>query len=256
MPPLAKSLVAIAIAGYALAAQAADGQRTFTIGVENLQYAPLFTTSQGNEYNGFAREVLDAFAQEQGYTFRYVPLPVQRLLTVYLQDNNLDFKFPDNPAWQVQRKAGYEIAYSAPLIVSLEGAMVLPRNKGKPLNKLHSLGTVLGFTPHPYHTPLQAHRLSLTTAPSFEGLLRHALAGHVDAIYINIDVGRHLLADQLDRPDGLVFDPDLPHAPSNFSLSSRRHADVIEQFTRFLQRQRPLLQQLRAKYKIVDQPIT
>ncbi len=53
-------------------------------------------------------------------------------------------------------------------------------------------------------------------------------------------------------PGGLVFDPGLPHARSDFSLATLRHAEVISEFDTLLRREQPLLQKLRAKYKIEE----
>ncbi|MES2127293.1 MAG: transporter substrate-binding domain-containing protein [Pseudomonadota bacterium] len=238
-------------AGAALACHAEE-RKSFVIGVENLQYFPLHSTTSTGEFSGYARDVLDAFAQEQGYSFKYLPLPINRLFTVYLGETTLDFKYPDNPNWQAGRRKGMAFTYSTPIVASEEGAMVLPQHKGRPLKRARTLGTVLGFTPWPFMPAIESKAISVTTSSAFDGLLRHALAGHIDAVYVNVDVANYLLAEELKAPGGLVFDPGLPHGPSDFSLSTRLHPQVIAQFNLFLQRQRPLLQQLRAKYKIAD----
>ena len=230
----------------------AEERKTFVIGVENLQYFPLHSTPATGEFAGYARDVLDAFALDQGYTFKYLPLPINRLFTVYLGDTTLDFKYPDNPNWQPGSRKGIVLTYSTPIVASEEGAMVLPQNKGRPLKRLKTLGTVLGFTPWPFMPDIQSKAIAVTTSSAFDGLLRHALAGHLDAVYVNVDVANYLLSEELKAPGGLVFDPGLPHGPSDFSLSTRSQHQVIAQFNLFLQRQRPLLQQLRAKYKIGD----
>lgn len=77
-------------------------ERHFNVGVEELDYLPYYT-SKGNNYQGYARELLDAFAKERGYTFDYKPLPVKRLFQSLLK-KQVDFKFPDNPNWQSDLK--------------------------------------------------------------------------------------------------------------------------------------------------------
>jgi polar amino acid transport system substrate-binding protein len=222
----------------------------FVIGVENIDYYPLHTSARAPGYSGFARDVLDAFAQQHGYVFTYVPLPIQRLLITFLNDATLDFKYPDNPSWQPALRQQVAIRYSMPLVSSEEGALVLPARKGRPLSQLKSIGTVLGFTPAPYLEMINDKTLALTTAANFDGLLRHVLAGHLDAVYINVDVGSYLLTENLNAPNGLVFDAGLPHVRSDFSLSTRRHAHVIVEFDQFLRRQHALIDALRAKYGI------
>jgi polar amino acid transport system substrate-binding protein len=190
---------------------------TFTIGVENLQYYPL-STIQSGEYVGFAREVLDAFARKQGYNFKYIPLPVNRLYSLYLGEPRLDFKYPDNAKWKPELRASLTISYSTPLIVSNDVAMVLPENKGRNIGQLKSLGTVNGFTPWPYMAEIENKSLTVVTNGSFEGLLRDAMQNRIDAVFINIDVANAKLRDVLRKPGALVFDPGLPYGHSDFCL--------------------------------------
>jgi len=238
-----------ALAALAVGSAAAAG-RQFTIGVEELQDYPLHTASASGEFAGFAREVLDAFARQQGYTFRYVPLPINRLYVAFLNERTVDFKYPDNPKWKGSMRSSLDIGYSAPLVTSEEGALVLPKNKGRALARIKSMGTVLGFTPWPYLPAIERKAIVLTVENGLDGLLKHALAGHLDAVYANVDVANYLLAGDLKAPGGLVFDPGLPHARSDFSLSSLRHRKVLVELDAFLAREHVLLRQLRSKYKI------
>ncbi|WP_342118829.1 substrate-binding periplasmic protein [Pseudoduganella sp. OTU4001] len=224
----------------------------FSVGVEKLQYMPLHTVDGNNRYGGYAREVLDAFAAQHGYTFDYVPLPINRLYSRFLTERTLDFKYPDNPKWREELRGGLPVAYSEVVVSTEEGAMVLPDRRGKPLSALHTLGTVLGFTPWPYQAAIDSRALELTTSNSTDSLLRLGLAGHLDAVYVNVDVANHMLAGELKTAGGLVFDPSLPHARSDFRLSTLRCKQVVEQFNRFLQREQGMLQRLRAGYRIGD----
>lgn len=228
----------------------AGSGRKFSIGVEKLQYLPLHTVDGNNRYGGFAREVLDAFAAQLGYTFEYVPLPINRLYSRFLTERTLDFKYPDNPKWREELRSGLRLAYSEVVVSTEEGAMVLPQQRGKPLSALKTLGTVLGFTPWPYQSAIDSRALELTTSNSTDSLLRLGLAGHLDAVYVNVDVASHMLATELKAAGGLVFDPGLPHARSDFRLSTMRCREVVEQFNRFLQREQGMLARLRAGYRI------
>jgi polar amino acid transport system substrate-binding protein len=237
-----------ALAAWSMGAAAAD--KEYTIGVEELQYYPLHTTSKEHVFSGFARDVLDAFARQQGYTLRYVPLPINRLYVAFLKDGTVDFKYPDNPKWKGELRGTLKVSYSAPLVVSEEGALVLPKNKGRPLHRVKSLGTVLGFTPWPYLPAIDRRALFLSVDDDLDGLLRHALAGHIDAVYANVDVADYVLSEKMKMPGSLVFDAGLPHARSDFSLSSLRHPEVLKEFDAFLRREQVLLRQLRIKYKL------
>lgn len=235
-------------------ASAADAEpaRSFTVGVEDLQYYPLHTIVNGKTFGGYAREVLDAFAKDRGYVLHYVPLPVNRLYVAYLKEQTLDFKYPDNPKWKTELRGAARIRYSTVLVTSQEGAMVLPKNRGRPLAQVKTLGTVLGFTPWPYLPAIESKAIAVSTGAEFDGLLRHALADHLDAVYVNIDVANYLLAERLNAPAGLVFDPGLPHASSDFSLSTLRQPEVLAEFDAFLRREPLLLHKLKSKYKIEE----
>lgn len=74
----------------------------YTVGVEAINYAP-FYSDEGGDYSGFARDLLDLFAERQGCRFVYKPLPVKRLFSSLL-NKSVDFKFPDNPDWQMTMK--------------------------------------------------------------------------------------------------------------------------------------------------------
>jgi ABC-type amino acid transport substrate-binding protein len=235
-------------------ASAAPTTQTFTIGVENLQYYPLHTVRNG-QYVGFARDLLDAFAQKHGYKFEYVPMPINQLFPALLKEKTVDFKYPDNPQWQTVLKQGISVKYSLPAVVSAEGAMVLSARKGSDLAQVKTLGTVIGFTPWPYNDAIADKRIKLVTTGSFEGLLRDAMAGHLDAVYINIDVANTMLRDVLKSPGKLTFDPRLPYTRSDFSLSSVRHPEIIEEFNTFLENEKPLVDALRKKYGLGDQSL-
>lgn len=241
--------LALGTAGGAVAAEV-DAPRQLTIGVEDLRYYPLHSSNNGSVFSGYARDVLDAFAKQQGYSFRYVPLPINRLYVAFLKERSVDFKYPDNPKWKASLRASLPLAYSTPLVVSEEGAMVLPAQLGRPLPQIKSLGTVLGFTPWPYQTAIESKALTPVVDDTLDVLLRLALAGRVDAVYANVDVANYLLAEKLHAPGGLVFDPSLPHARSDFSMSTIRYPGVVVEFDAFLRRETHLLRQLRSKYEI------
>ncbi|WP_154668048.1 substrate-binding periplasmic protein [Pseudoduganella violaceinigra] len=242
----------LALTGVLAAAQGCEAVRgsTFTVGVEKLQYLPLHTVDGNNHFGGFARDVLDAFAADHGYTFDYIPLPINRLYARFLTERTLDFKYPDNPQWREELRGGAQLSYSSVVVSTEEGAMVLPHKLGKPLSSLKTLGTVLGFTPWPYKAAIDSRALKVSTSNTTDGLLRLAMMGNLDAAYVNVDVAGYMLAGALKAPGALVFDPGLPHARSDFRLATWRCKEVVEQFNRFLQREQGRLQQLRASYRI------
>ncbi|WP_369958412.1 substrate-binding periplasmic protein [Pseudomonas benzenivorans] len=230
-----------------LAAAGAPAEQ-FRVGVELQPYLPYFAVQDG-QYRGYARELLDAFAADQGHRFVYVALPVKRLLGDYLE-GRLDFKFPDHPQWKARQKQGHQIRYSRPVAPYRDGVLVPPGQLGLGKARIKVLGTQLGFTPWPYLADIEGGRMTLTQSSSIDSLLRMALSGRVDAIYLNPRVAHQALTAAGLAGDALVFDADLPHVEDHYYLSSRLHPEVIAAFDRFLQRQPQLLRRLQAKYGI------
>ncbi|MCY1539940.1 Bacterial extracellular solute-binding protein, family 3 [compost metagenome] len=204
---------------------------------------------QDGEYQGYARELLDAFAADQGHHFTYVALPVKRLLSDFLADK-LDFKFPDHPQWNADQKQGQRVYYSQPAAPYIDGVLVPHEQLGKGKQRIKVLGTQLGFTPWPYMVELESGQISLTQNNRIDSLLRMALSGRVDAVYLNPLVAHHALKAEGLPGDTLVFDPDLPHVDDHYYLSSQQHPEMIAAFDAFLRAQPALLRRLKAKYAI------
>nr|WP_298165798.1 transporter substrate-binding domain-containing protein [uncultured Pseudomonas sp.] len=218
----------------------------YLVGVEALNYYPHYSHQDGR-FNGFAREVLDAFARSKGYSFEYRPLPVARLYESFFS-GALDFKYPDNPDWQENRRQGKNIRYSDPVASYIDGVLVLPAHKGKGIERLATLGTVRGFTPWAYLALIEQGRLRVNAVTNFQQSLQQGILGRVDGVYINVDVGRHQLENVLKRPGALVFDEALPHAQGAYRLSSLKHTTLIEEFNAFLNLNAAEVRTLKDKY--------
>lgn len=219
------------------------------IGVEAIDYYPVYK-SDGAKYEGYARDLLDAFASKAGHQFTYKPLPVARLMNDYLTGDSLDLKFPDNAMWAGDMRKGKSIAYSQAALTVQEGVMVLPENKGKPVSAIKTLGTMRGFTPYPYLDFINKKSMTLAENNSFDALIKTAVTKHVDGIYITSLVGDYYLNEVLKTPNALVFDESLPSTKSGFSLSSIKHPEVVKKFDEFMTKEKELIAKLQAKYKL------
>ena len=243
-----KALLPLVLCFSLLGAAHRAAAEQFRVGVEQQPYLPYFTVQDG-QYRGYSRELLDAFAADQGHQFSYVALPVKRLLNDFLA-GKLDFKFPDHPQWKAEQKQGQRIHYSQPVAPYIDGVLVPRGQLGQGQQRIKVLGTHLGFTPWPYLAAIESGQMSLAQNTRIDSLLRMALSGRVDAVYLNPLVARHALeAEGLPR-DALVFDPTLAHLDSHYYLSSIRHPRVIAAFDAFLRAQPQLLRRLKAKYAI------
>lgn len=221
---------------------------SYVVGVEALNYYPHYSNEGGN-YSGFAREVLDAFAQSKGYTFEYRALPVARLYESFFNDK-LDFKYPDNPNWQAPKRVGKNISYSAPVAAYTDGVLVLPANLGKGIEQLKTLGTVRDFTPWDYLSRIEQGQLKMQEVNDFKQSLLQGINSRVDGVYMNSDVGRYQLEKVLQQPGALVYDPNLPHSDGHYSLSSSKHPALIEEFNQYLSSHASEVTALKSKYQV------
>jgi len=230
-------LLAAGLAGWpgARAASAADMPTRFVVGVEELDYAPHYTTLSGT-FRGFGRIVLDAFAADSGFTLEYRPLPVARLHQA-LVEGRVDLKYPDHPLWGRAVKAEHRIFYSAPVVRYIDGVLIDPARLGKPLaERLPRLATVRGFT-LPEGTWPGGRAPALQEHGSFAAAIRAVLEGSADGLFGNTVVVRHQLTQvMMMPPDAVVFDPALPYQGGTYHVSSRDQGALLEQFDAWAQK--------------------
>ncbi len=221
---------------------------TFKIGVEQQPYLPYSNVEDG-QYQGYGRDLLDAFAAHQGHVFIYQPLPVRRLLSDFL-NGRVDFKYPDNPRWNADLKRNYTLHFSQAAAPAIDGVLVKPQFLGKGKERLRRLGTQRGFTPWPYLNDIKAGKILLIQANQIDSLLAMAMNDRVDGVYLNPQVVRHQLYHSAQN--ALVFDPSLPYQDDHYLLSSIYHPEVIKQFDAFLTSQAELVQTIKHRHGIID----
>lgn len=226
----------------------AHGQQTeFTIGVEAIDYYPLYAGNT-DEYRGYARELFDAFAKKQGYTFTYKMLPVKRLFQDFLVEQTLDFKFPDSQYWSAELRKGVEVTYSEPAVQYIDGVMVKPENKGRDISELEILGTIAGFTPFDYLDRIESGAITVDESNDYGALLLKATLGRVDGVYSSVAVANYHMNDIMKQPGVLVFDDTLPHTRAGYLLSTIKHPQIVNEFNEFLQEEAELVTALKEKF--------
>ncbi|WP_022669273.1 transporter substrate-binding domain-containing protein [Desulfospira joergensenii] len=229
--------------GHSFAGKKTD---TYIIGVENIKYLPHYTID-GSVYVGFARELFDLFAQYADIHFKYRALPVNRLFSE-LVEKKIDFKYPDNPRWHIDIKKGKSVVYSDIVEEYIAGAVVLPEKKGFGVEKVKDLGAILGFTPLPFMDFIKAGKMRIHPNQHFDSLLKQAILGRIDAVYLDINVASYQLREILKQPDALVFDPGLPYSKSFFVLSTIKHPELIKVFNQFLADKKLEIHALKTEY--------
>lgn len=223
----------------------AEKERTYIVGVELLNYAPLWSIDN-NQYSGFSRELLDLFALKSGYRFSFRPLPINRLWFEF-SSGKIDFKFPDNHAWRGALKSSVPIYYSKEVLSYIDGILVKKERLGMNSAQIKKVGIIRGFTPSSEILYSDTETLEAT---NIEQLFRLIQAGRIDGIYSNILVGQHLLNDHHYPSDFIVHDTTLPHSRGSYTLSSIQHPALINEFSAFLDHNQSEINQLKLKYNI------
>lgn len=221
----------------------------YRVVVEQLDYAPIYYDDSG-DYQGFARAVLDRFAEDQSILFEYVQLPVKRLKMQYYR-GDFDFRFPDNPGWRMKQGEGITVRYSNPVISVHDGAVVTSDNLNLALEKLTLLATVRGFSAWTYREWIDSGQIQVVEANSMLGALRFVEKGRAQAAYVTAEAAQHLWKEQEDSTP-LFFNPDLPYSEVGFMLSSIYHPERIEAFNEFLAREAEQIKLLKQQYGLDD----
>ncbi|WP_369959448.1 transporter substrate-binding domain-containing protein [Pseudomonas benzenivorans] len=236
------SLLAVLIAADASAER-------YVVGVEDLAFAPHYSIDKQGQYQGFARELLDAFAAHSGMELSYRALPVARLLPALLA-GEVDFKYPDSVHWAQAQKAGSDLTYSQPVVDYVDGVLVAPQRQGEPLERLKRLALVDGWTPWGYQQRIDAGAIRLTYSDDLRKMIHQALKQDTDGAYFNVVVATHYLDNIRARPGALVFDPKLPHTRGTFHLSTLKHPELLQRFDRFLLERHAEVAALKAKHRV------
>jgi hypothetical protein len=223
----------------------------YIIGVEQVSYYPLFDyTATDTNRPSFTKDILTAFFEHHNYSYRFVALPIKRFNKWYVE-KGIDFKFPDNVRWRTDKQLSSKITFSQSVVKLMAGSYVLKSNANYQRNDIKKLGTILGFVPTLWFDKVESNELQLIEENTPYGIIKHILYGNVDATNIDSNVIRHNLK-LLKKPNAIVLNTNIKHEVFSYHLSSIKHPQIIKQFNAFLQNNPKLLQQLKAKYDIIE----
>jgi hypothetical protein len=217
----------------------------FTIGVEDLEYYPLYTNKNGN-YSGFARDLFDKFASDNNIKITYKSLPIKRLFNDFIT-GDVDFKFPDNAFWDQDAKQGKYVIYSDPVLNYIDGVSVLNKNKGNSYQTLGTIGIINGFTAWEYSDGIKNGQIKLLEENSFDPLIAEAEKDRISGIYGNVAVFQYHLKT-LNKANEMIFDSLLPFTKNSYKLSTIKYPIVINLFNNWYSANGKYIQQLKDKY--------
>jgi polar amino acid transport system substrate-binding protein len=218
------------------------------VGVENIDYYPIYSV-KGGQYQGYARDLIDHFAETYGHTVSYKPLPIKRLFREFLSEK-IDLKFPDNKYWAGDEKKGKNIVYSDAALEYIDGALVIPGRLGQDKSNIKKLGVIRGFTPWEYLDDINKGDIKTQENNKLSQLMKMAQSNRVDAVYFNILVARYFLKHSDFDKNLVMYDDSLPHTQNYYYLSSIKHPDVIAQFNEYLQQENIFVNELKKKYEL------
>lgn len=224
--------------------------KSIVIGVEEGAYFPHYDSDSG-QYQGFGRELLDAYGVYAGVEITYKIQPLKRLVRSLI-NGTVDARYPDNPYWEPDLKRDLNIVYSNQIVTYIDGSFVTPEHAGKGIASLQSLGTVTGFTAWPYFDVIRSGDLYVQENSSRSGLLQQVILGRLDAAYMSVVVANHQLNYVMKRPDSLVFDPTLPYIKSHYYLSSIDNKALLDSFNAFLQEEAEQIKKLKLKLGVEE----
>lgn len=243
--PLKRCLLALAMAGMALCAQARE---IYSVVVQDIDYYPIYRADPVTDsYSGYVKELMEAFARHQGIHFEYRVRPIRRMTMEYLS-GHYDFALPDNPQWDSAAKRGLNIHYSVPLLTFEDAVFVPKARQGMQIQEMTDYGTIYGFTPWKFQDLIDAGQVELKTASRPVNLIRMALAQRVTAFNLAVPVAEYHF-DELGLDGRFVPAPRLmPQTDSHYHLSSLKHPELIQAFDRFMQSQQIEVNLLLQKY--------
>lgn len=221
----------------------------FVIGVEDVQYFPLFDFKSNK--NTFSKEVMDAFAKSKGYKFTYLPLPIKRFER-WLLEHKIDFKFPDNIRWYPDPSLRSQFTFSDPVLKLVAGTTVLETFLDKDKESFRSIGTLLGFYPTTWIDQIKNGDVILHEEVSTKLLVRKLVEGHLDGIDIEPSVIQHYLKELNVDTNVAVIDKRYRYDVYDFHFSTLDHPEVIKEFNQFIKDEKELINRLKEKYKIID----
>ncbi len=209
----------------------AEDKPIYRVGVEDVDYYPMFTKKGGRYKTSFLIDVMELFAQKRGVKFEYIHLPITRFEEWYQQDS-IDFRLPDNPIWNVNTE---NLVFSGDIIELRADTVVLKKNQHKPLSTLKVIGSLYGFMPGPHwKNRINSGKTKFvfeSSMPVLVGLLKR---GMVDGLDVNLTVVRHHAKELGYNKDDFVASTEAPSIQYTYTLSTITHPEIIKDFDAFL----------------------
>lgn len=218
------------------------------IGVEDIAYYPYFDFKAQDP--SFSKDLLDKFADDNSHKITYLPLPVNQF-SKWLFEEDIDFKFPDNPRWQTDRNThNLEIYFSHEVVNLTAGTIVLSKNQDKNREFFRNIGTITGFHPTLWLEQIEQGKVKIIEDSSPKVLVKQLTHNIVDGLNIDLSVANYHLRE-LKLQERLVINQNTTTEAYSYQLSTLKYPLIIEQFNRWLAQNRPFINTLKQQYGIL-----
>lgn len=228
-------------------------KKSYEIGTEDIEYYPHYGRKNASDdnFSGFARPFFDKFSNKYQLDFHYTPLPIKRLYNYFLNSKTVDFKYPDNPNWNINNKQGHTIYYSDAITYYVDGTFIHQDQK-LPLSIVY-LGVIRGFTPEPYLAQILADKIKVIEFSRSDHLLNALNFKRIDAAYMNVDVGK-FQRSKSDLNLKVKFCSSLPLTKGYYYLSTIKHPELLNKVNEFIRNNSDFIKELQLLYKftVVD----
>jgi hypothetical protein len=220
----------------------------WVIGVEDVAYYPYYDfKTQGPS---FSKDVLDKFADDNGHKITYLPLPIKQF-SKWLYEENIDFKFPDNPHWQRALNTQHaEIYFSHGIVRMTAGTVILSKNQHKKSDFFRNIGIITGFLPTQWLEQIQQGSVKIIEDSSPKMLVKQLTHNIVDGLDIDLAVANYHLK-KLKLQDKLMVSQNTSRQVFSHQLSSLKYPLIIEQFNRWLGENQAFTNKLKQQYGIL-----
>ena len=231
----------------------ANGQeksnQVFRVGVEDVDYFPMFTVKGDRDNPVFLTEVLELFATEHDLQFEYIYLPISRF-GLWYESDDIDFRIPDHPLWHQEAQS---LIFSQDVLTLSTKTVVLKDQEFKPFEAFDTIGTIQGFNVSPQWTiKVDAGDVEVVHQSSVKILLRLLSQGLLDGLDINLTVAKHYAAELGYDPNDFVAAKNVPEIGFSYTLSTQSHPEIIALFNRFLRYSRDDINALKRKHNLLS----
>ncbi|WP_088332474.1 hypothetical protein [Lacimicrobium sp. SS2-24] len=227
----------------------AHEQRVYRIGIEDLDYYPLFSSEHGHsaEDFGLLRQILERFARRQGIEFDYVSLPITRFNHWY-REKHIDFRLPDNPLWNGSDEL--DLHYSDALFEFFPTTVVLKSHENLPFEQFQRLGILYGFTPSTHwQQRIESGDVTLVRDRSIRVLVRLLYMGAIDGLDLHQTAVAHYASELGFDPSQLVVAAKaVPESAVAYQMSTLHHEPLLASLNDYLVQEVEEINQLKRLY--------